>query len=192
MSDFNFYVSEGFYHIADWKGYDHILFVMALCLPFLFKDWKRVLLLITAFTIGHSVTLALSVFEKIIISSKWIEFLIPLTIVVTSLENLWGHSQTKLHNRWRYATALSFGLIHGLGFSNYLKSMLGQSESIVTPLLAFNIGLEVGQLLIVIVVLLFSFLFVRLMNIEREKWIYFVNGGIFSLALVMAFNRLPF
>jgi ABC-type antimicrobial peptide transport system permease subunit len=156
MGDFGFYLREGFYHITDWKGYDHILFVMALCLPYFLKDWKQVLILITAFTIGHSVTLALSVFNKILIPSTWIEFLIPITIIITALENLFRNNTQPKHVGFRYVAALLFGLIHGLGFSNYLRSMMGKSENIITQLLAFNIGLELGQLLIVLAVLVVS------------------------------------
>ena len=192
MGDFGFYFKEGIYHITDWKGYDHILFVMALCLPYLLKDWKQILILITAFTIGHSITLALSVFNKIIISSTWVEFLIPVTICITALENMAQKNTDKKHNRWRYGSALIFGLIHGLGFSNYLKSMLGKDESIITQLLAFNIGLEAGQLFIVAFVVLLSFIAVQMINTQRREWTVFMSGGIFGMAFVMTLQRLPF
>lgn len=192
MGDFGFYLREGVYHITDWKGYDHIMFVMALCLPYLLKDWRRVLILITAFTLGHTITLALSVFNKILVPTSWIEFLIPVTIVITALENLMSNNTDRKHTNWRYISALVFGLIHGMGFSNYLKSLLGKSESIVTQLLAFNIGLEAGQLLIVAVVLLISFLFVQVLNTQRREWTVFMSGGIFALALIMAIERTPF
>lgn len=192
MGDFGFYLREGFYHITDWKGYDHILFVMALCLPYFLKDWKQVLILITAFTIGHSVTLALSVFNKILIPSTWIEFLIPITIIITALENLFRNNTQPKHVRFRYAAALLFGLIHGLGFSNYLRSMMGKSENIITQLLGFNIGLELGQLLIVLAVLMVSFIFVRLLNIKQREWTVFISGGIFGISFIMALERLPF
>jgi ABC-type antimicrobial peptide transport system permease subunit len=192
MGDFGFYLREGFYHITDWKGYDHILFVMALCLPYFMKDWKQVLILITAFTIGHSLTLALSIFNKILIPSTWIEFLIPITIIITALENLFRNNTQPKHVRFRYVAALLFGLIHGLGFSNYLRSMMGKSENIITQLLAFNIGLELGQLLIVLAVLMVSFIFVRLLNIKQREWTLFVSGGIFGISFIMALERLPF
>jgi ABC-type antimicrobial peptide transport system permease subunit len=190
MGDFGFYLREGFYHITDWKGYDHILFVMALCLPYVAKDWKKIVVLVTAFTIGHSVTLALSVFDAILISSKWIEFLIPVTILLTSLGNLLQQHTTDQQPKLRYAAALLFGLIHGLGFSNYLKSMLGKSETIVTQLLAFNVGLELGQLLIVLFVLLLAFLFIRVLNVLRRDWLLFITGGIAALSLVMALEKI--
>ena len=191
MGDFGFYLREGFYHITDWKGYDHILFVLALCLPYPAKNWRQVLILITAFTIGHSITLALSVFNRILISSSWIEFLIPVTILITALENVRRNNTGQTHNRWRYGSALIFGLIHGMGFSNYLKSMLGKDESIITQLLAFNVGLELGQLLIVAAVFFIAFVFVQLLNIKRNSWTLFVSGGIFGISLIMALERLP-
>lgn len=192
MGDFGFYLREGVYHITDWKGYDHIMFVMALCLPYLLKDWRRVLILITAFTLGHTITLALSVFNKIIVPTHWIEFLIPVTILITAMENLMGNNTDKRHTNWRYISALAFGLIHGMGFSNYLRSLLGRSENIFTQLLAFNIGLEAGQVLIVITALLISFLFVQVLNTQRREWTVFMSGGIFALALIMAIERTPF
>ena len=192
MGDFGFYLREGFFHITDWKGYDHILFVMALCLPYGIKDWRQVLILITAFTIGHSITLALSVFNQVLISSKWIEFLIPVTILLTALENLQRKKTEHQHTKWHYIIAMIFGLIHGMGFSNYLKSMLGKSETIISELLAFNIGLEIGQLLIVLVVLLLFFIFVQVLKIQRREWIVFLSGSIFGLSLLMAIQRIPF
>ncbi|HTH32306.1 MAG TPA: HupE/UreJ family protein [Lacibacter sp.] len=197
MGDFGFYLREGFYHITDWKGYDHILFVMALCLPYFQKTtistgWKQVLLLITAFTIGHSITLALSVYDKILIPSSWIEFLIPITIIITVLENLFRNNDQPKQTKFRYVLTLFFGLIHGLGFSNYLKSMMGKNENIITQLLAFNIGLELGQLLIVLAVLLVSFIFVLLLNVKHREWTVFISGGIFGISFIMALERLPF
>lgn len=192
MGDFGFYFREGFLHITDWKGYDHILFVLALCLPYPAKNWRQVLILITAFTIGHSITLALSVFNRILISSSWIEFLIPVTILITALENVRRNNTDQTQNHWRYGSALLFGFIHGMGFSNFLKSMLGNDvENIITRLLAFNVGLELGQLLIVAVVFLLAFVFVQLFNIKRSNWNLFVSGGIVGISLIMALERLP-
>ena len=197
MGDFGFYLREGFYHITDWKGYDHILFVMALCLPYFLNapiaiGGKQVLFLITAFTIGHSVTLALSVFNKILVPSTWIEFLIPVTIMITAIGNVRQVNAQPKKIQLRYISALIFGLIHGMGFSNYLKSMMGKNENIISQLLAFNIGLELGQLLIVLAVLIVSFIFVRLLNMKQREWTVFISGGIFGISFIMALERLPF
>src|SRR4030095_5285467 len=165
MQDFWLYFQLGRDHIADWKGYDHILFVTALCLRYLLKDWKKVLILVTAFTIGHSITLALSVLNYVTLSVRWVEFLIPVTIVVTALSNIWQKDfQFKSRFPLIYFFALFFGLIHGLGFSNYLKSLLGKTTNIVSELLAFNLGLEFGQILIVLVVLLISWIGITILK----------------------------
>ena len=157
MENFALYFNLGREHIADLAGYDHILFVMALCLQYVVQDWKKILVLVTAFTIGHSITLALSVLNYLTVSTKWIEFLIPVTIMITASANVIQKSQPKdSKGSLIYSLALFFGLIHGLGFSNYLKSLLGRDANIVSELLAFNIGLEVGQLLIVAALLLLS------------------------------------
>lgn len=189
MNDFLFYFREGIYHITDLRGYDHILFVAALCLPYLLKDWRRILVLITAFTIGHSATLALSIYNKILVPSSWIEFLIPVTIVITAVENIAVRQFDFKKMNMRYASAMIFGLIHGMGFSNYLRSMIGKDESIFAQLLAFNVGLEIGQLLIVLVVMLVAFIFVNILKAPRREWLLFISGGIFAIAVSMAVDR---
>ena len=192
MDQFFVYFETGFRHIADFKGIDHILFVLALCIRYQFSDWKKLLILITAFTIGHSITLALSVFNVVNYSVAWIEFLIPVTIVITAISNLFVTKFTfKSKFPLIYFFALFFGLIHGLGFSNYLKSMLGKDETIIGELLAFNLGLEAGQIVIVLAILIISFIFVQLLKWNRREFLLFVTGGVFAVALLMALERIP-
>lgn len=192
MQDFWLYFELGYKHIADWRGYDHILFVAALCLRYLLKDWRKVLILVTAFTIGHSLTLALSIFNVVNLPGRWIEFLIGVSILITAVSNLW---QKEFQPRSKipiiYMFALFFGLIHGLGFSNYLKSLLGQQTGIAGELLAFNLGLELGQLLIVAIILLITWVCINLFKIARRDYMLFVSGCIFSLALLMVIERIP-
>lgn len=189
MPDFWLYFQLGFQHICDWQGYDHILFVTVLCGIYQLADWKKVLVLVTAFTIGHSLTLALSVFNLIHINTSLIEFLIPVTIVITSFSNLIRRNTSTKTINLTYFLALFFGLIHGLGFSNYLKSLLGKSTGIVAELFAFNVGLECGQLLIVISVLLISFLLLRFFKIKQVEWTFFLSSAIFGIALIMCIDR---
>lgn len=193
MNDFGLYFELGYQHIADLRGIDHILFVMALCLRYQFQDWRKILVLVTAFTIGHSITLAMSVFNLVDYPVKWIEFLIPVTIMVTAISNVFVKKFVyKTRFPVIYFFALFFGLIHGLGFSNYLKSLLGTNTNIVSQLLAFNLGLEAGQLLIVTGVLLISFIFVTILKCNRREYILYLTGGIFAVAVQMAIERLPF
>ncbi|MBI2273211.1 MAG: HupE/UreJ family protein [Chitinophagaceae bacterium] len=193
MNDFGLYFELGYQHIADLRGIDHILFVMALCLRYQFQDWRKILVLVTAFTIGHSITLAMSVFNLLDYPVKWIEFLIPVTIMVTAISNVFVKKFVyKTRFPVIYFFALFFGLIHGLGFSNYLKSLLGTNTNIVSQLLAFNLGLEAGQLLIVTGVLLISFIFVSILKCNRREYILYLTGGIFAVAVQMAIERLPF
>jgi hypothetical protein len=193
MQNFGMFFRLGVEHIADLTGYDHILFITSLCLTYVLKDWKKVLILITAFTIGHSVTLALSVYNKIIIPTAWIEFLIPVTILITSVMNLFPDKQQKNSHRPEllYVLTLFFGLIHGMGFSNYLKSLMGKTENIVTELFAFNVGLEAGQLMIVASVLLVSFIFVVGLNIKRQWWVTAISSIAILMALKMCIDRFP-
>lgn len=185
MSTFQLYFGLGKDHILDYAhGYDHILFVVALCAVYVVRDWKRVLVLITAFTVGHSVTLALATLELVAINSDLIEFLIPVTIFSTAITNLFraeGNGNIQLN----YILALIFGLIHGLGFSNYLREILGKSENIVSPLLAFNLGLEFGQIIIVAIFMTVSFLFVDVANVSRRDWKLVVSSAMAGMALIL-------
>jgi len=190
MQEFSLYFQEGWQHIVDLSGYDHILFVMALCAVYLMKDWKKVLVLVTAFTIGHSITLALSVLSIVKVNTALIEFLIPVTIVITALSNVFRKAEDTGTVQLNYFFALFFGLIHGLGFSNYLKSMLGSQTNIVQPLLAFNLGLEVGQLIIVLVILLLAQIIVNLSGAKRRDWTMFISAAIFGIAFMMSLERL--
>ena len=191
MQNFYIYFDLGLHHILDWQGYDHILFVMALCGIYTIKDWKQVLILVTAFTIGHSVTLALSVFNIVQFSTKIIEFLIPVTILITAFSNIIGKRSKPKNINLKYFLALAFGFIHGMGFSNYLKSLLGKSSSIIVELFAFNIGLEVGQVLIVISTLVFAFILTSIVKIKLWDWTFFLSSAIFGIAFIMAAERLP-
>ncbi len=190
MHEFWMYTQIGFNHIANLSGMDHILFVAALCIRYQFSDWKKWLILITAFTIGHSITLVLSVFNYLDFSTNWIEFLIPVTILITSISNMFV-KKFSFNTRFPviYFFALFFGLIHGLGFSFYLKSLLGMQQNIAPALLAFNIGLEIGQILIVMAILVISFIFVTLLKAPRRDFILIVSGGILALSLQMAIER---
>jgi ABC-type antimicrobial peptide transport system permease subunit len=151
-----------------------------------------VLILVTAFTIGHSITLALSVLNYINIPTDWIEFLIPVTIIITAISNVFQRN-TEIRSRLPlvYFYALFFGLIHGLGFSNYLKSMLGKGTNVVGELLAFNLGLEAGQIIIVLIVMLLGWLIVSLLRAPRRGYVVLLSLGIFGAALKMAIERFP-
>lgn len=192
MNEFQLYCKIGFHHIADMRGLDHILFITALCLRYHFGDWRKLLVLVTAFTIGHSLTLALSVLNLLNYSMNWIEFLIPVTIVITAISNVFV-KKFVFRSRFPliYFFALFFGLVHGLGFSSYLKSLMGKNSNILVQLLGFNVGLELGQILIVALILLISFIFVGLLKVNRREYLLFFTGGIFALALKMAIERYP-
>lgn len=193
VNDFSLWFSTGLAHIADWKGYDHILFLLALCGVYEISQWKYLLVLVTAFTIGHSITLALSVLNIIHLNTEWVELLIPITILATCVYNLKRLDMGKHTNfKPNYFFALFFGTIHGLGFSVLLKSLLGSEENITKPLLAFNLGLEAGQILIVAGVLLISLLLTTLLRIQRRNWNFFISSAVFGVACMMSLERLAF
>lgn len=190
MSDFEIYLPLGFQHITDIQGYDHILFIIALCAIYRLKDWKKVALLVTAFTIGHSITLALATLNLISYSTKLIELLIPITIVLTCIINFFYKSQEYTFDLqrpsfFRYPVAMTFGLIHGMGFSNYLRSLLGSEQSIWQPLLAFNVGLELGQLVIVVIVLIISSLMLDILRVKKHNWNLILSGIVLGIALTL-------
>ena len=189
---FSDYFSIGWEHILAWGAWDHLLFILALGVIYTFKEWKQVLILVTAFTIGHSITLALSMFEIMNYSETWIEFLIPCTIVLTGISNTFVKKFNPKGIQINYYLALFFGLIHGLGFANGLKSLLGKTGSVLIPLLGFNVGLEAGQVVAVFVLLIFTFLGVNLLKFNRREYVLFISGGAAVAALIMALDRLPF
>ena len=190
MNDFGLWFLTGLKHIADLKGYDHILYLLVLCGIYEFRDAKPLLVLITAFTIGHCLTLVFSTLDTIKIKSAWIEFLIPVTILITALFNLAKSEKPSAKSfRLRYLGALFFGLIHGMGFSFLLKSMLGAEEHILMPLFAFNLGIEAGQMFIVIAVLLFSLLLTSVFGIVRRTWNFFISSAVFGIAFLMSIER---
>lgn len=187
MDPFQIYLKLGFEHISDINGYDHILFIVALCAVYRLRQWRHLLILVTAFTVGHSLTLALAALKILVLPSDIIEFLIPVTILLTSVYNVYlGEPRAPgsgLHAN--YFLALFFGLIHGMGFSNYFRALLGKEESIVAPLLAFNIGLELGQLVIVAITLGAASLITLIFGAKQRDWTLFISGATAGIAFIL-------
>ena len=181
------YLELGITHILDMNGLDHLLFLVVLVIGYQLSEWKLVILLATAFTVGHSITLALAAMELVKVNSNWIEMLIAASIALTAAYNLAASSE-KSGGKLRYAAALLFGLIHGLGFSNYFRPILG-TDSIVLPLLSFNLGVELAQVIIVVVVLLISTLILKLIRNSRKPLIYVTSGAVLIWALRMVVER---
>jgi hypothetical protein len=202
MDDFLIYLRLGFDHITDPGGYDHILFVVALCAVYTLGQWRQVLVLVTAFTLGHSVTLALATLRLVNVPSDVIERLIPITILITAFANFFVRQRTpnlpgdlrpdlgSNGPAWgRYALAGVFGLVHGLGFSTYLRSLLGREADIVLPLLAFNLGLELGQLLIVAAALGLAHACLTYLRVPRREWVLVVSGIVAGMAFSLLLAR---
>lgn len=184
MGQFELYFQLGVNHILDMSGFDHILFVVVLCSLYPPGHWKKILFLVTAFTIGHSVTLAFATLNLIKINASLVEFLIPLTIALTAISNIL-RPQIKNGLQLNCLFAFFFGLIHGLGFSNYLKALLGNEVSILNPLFAFNIGLEVGQLVILASFLMFSILLFIWFKVKQRDWTMVISSIVLGMALMM-------
>ncbi|MEM8492909.1 MAG: HupE/UreJ family protein [Pseudomonadota bacterium] len=187
MDSFPFYVQVGFRHISDLAGYDHILFLVALCAVYRIEHWRKIVVLVTAFTVGHSLTLALAALGTIAIPSRFIEFLIPVTILLTAISNLFRDDEASTASGMgrQYFMALFFGLIHGMGFSNYFRALLMGDSSVVLPLLGFNIGIELGQLLVVLIIMSVSFCFLNLLRTRYRDWNVFVSGAASGMSLIL-------
>jgi len=197
ISTFTVYLRLGFEHLLDLQGYDHILFLAVLCAAYSLKRWRELLVLVTAFTIGHSVSLAVATLRLVRVDTGLVEFLIPVTIVATAVTNLVGlrredPAEHKVAARpLRYALALVFGVVHGLGFSNFLRLALGEERSLFVPLLSFNIGLELAQIVVAVGVLAVGMVAVRLVSLPERVWTLLLSVVAGGVAAVMAVQRWP-
>ncbi|TXC78667.1 HupE/UreJ family protein [Luteibaculum oceani] len=190
--NFNFYLQQGINHILDLNGYDHLLFVVALCAIYQIKNLKSVLIVLTAFTVGHSITLILAGLEILKLPQDLIETLIPITIMLTALSNIVFYKRLKQRNvNWNYFIAVVFGLIHGAGFSNFFRAMFTEINSdLILPLLAFNLGIEVGQIIIAIVYFIVLFLLQLALKFNHQRWSNLISGLCFVISTLMLFGVL--
>lgn len=188
MSEFLLYFKIGLNHVLDINGYDHVLFLIALTVPYAFKDWKRVLLLVTLFTVGHTLALILSVYEIVIIKASLVEFLIPITILVTAVFHLFTAGKSGKNESITFVSfvTLFFGIIHGLGFSNYFKSILpGSATDKLLPLLEFALGIEAAQIIVVIIVLLLSYVVQTFFRFSKRDWTLVMSSFVIGVVLPM-------
>lgn len=192
MKDCIFYFKIGWSHIMSLDATDHLFFIAVLAIIYSFADWKKVLILVTAFTIGHAITLFMSVLDLIRVNNKIVEFLIPSTIMITAMMNLFLLKKQKAGHSIQYSVALGFGLVHGLGYANYIRMMLSADQQLVWGLFSFNLGLEAGQIVVVILVLMTDWITSRIHSQAHQRWISFVSGFVLLFALKLAIERFPF
>jgi hypothetical protein len=180
---FTSFFLTGWEHIVDINAYDHLLFVMTLCAAFKLTQWKQILVIITAFTIGHSGTLILSVLDLIPSNAKLIDMLIPVTIMITAIANIINYNKNSRFSdaKIKYGIALVFGLIHGLAFASNFKFMMF-GGNILMPLFSFNIGIEVGQIFIVLLFMIALWIYTNIIKADHQKWNIFVSGAGFGIA----------
>lgn len=185
LDDFLSYMQSGMYHVLNVNAYDHILFLIVLTIPYLFKDWKRVLFLITVFVLGHSVSLALATYDVISVNNKWIEFLIPLTILIIALFNVFTAGKKAQNEKVGilFFATLFFGLMHGLGFVNIFESSIGNSSNKILALLEIAIGLEIGQLIVVFIILFLGFLCQTLFRFSKRDWVMVISAIVVGLVI---------
>jgi hypothetical protein len=188
MSEFLIYFQIGLKHVLDIHAYDHVLFLIALSVPFSFNDWKRILLLVTVFTLGHTTALFLSVFGIISVKVNVVELLIPITILITAFYNLFTAGKTSKNGSVNlvFIITLFFGIIHGLGFSSYFKSILGGSNaSKLLPMSEFALGIEMAQITVVIVVLILSYIVQTVFRFSKRDWALVMSAFIIGVVLPM-------
>ncbi|NER13100.1 HupE/UreJ family protein [Leptobacterium flavescens] len=194
MSQFWFYFKLGLTHVLDIDAYDHVLFFVALTIPYAFKDWKRVIWLVTIFTIGHTFSLLLSVYNIVSFSVRLIEFLIPLTIFITAVFNIFTAGKVNAKEKWgvTFFTTLFFGLIHGFGFSNYFRQIVAAADSKLLPTLEFALGIEAAQVIVVLIVLVLSFVAHSIFRFSKKEWILVVSGIVLGFVIPMLRETWPF
>lgn len=190
MDNFKLFVELAFKHVLDWQAYDHILFFIVLTVVYSFRDWKKALLLITFFTIGHTITLGLATFDIIAIKKELIEFLIPLSILITAAVNLFTVNKKNWHqSNTNIFFAFFFGLIHGLGLSGFLKMTLSDGESKLLPLLEFALGVELAQILIVILILIAGYIAQNFLRIKKRDWVLALSSIVIGIIIPMLAER---
>jgi hypothetical protein len=188
MSQFWLYFKLGLNHVLDIHAYDHVMFLIALMVPYAFKDWKRVFLLVSLFTIGHTLSLVLSVFGTVSINSNYVEFLIPITILVTAVFHLFtaGKSSKNESISFIAIVTLFFGIVHGLGFSTYFNSILpGSAADKILPLLEFALGIESAQIIVVFAVLILAYIVQTFFRFSKRDWALVMSAFIIGVVLPM-------
>ena len=193
MQEFLFYIKLGLNHVLDFGAYDHILFLSALAVPFTFKHWKRVLILATIFTVAHCTSLALSVYEVATVDVGLIEFMIPVTILLTALFNFaYVYKEALEVGLFLHILATAFfGLIHGFGFSNYFKMLMAEEKDKITPLLGFATGIELSQVTIILVVLIISYVALNLLKVKRSVFITVASILIIAITIPLLIATFP-
>ncbi|WP_029036225.1 HupE/UreJ family protein [Salinimicrobium xinjiangense] len=185
MSQFWLYFRLGLEHVLDWNAYDHILFLIVLVASYSFFSWIRVFWLVTIFTLGHTISLILSTYDIVRVDSSWVEFLIPVTILVTAIFNMVNAKKRENKNNISvlYLTTAFFGIIHGLGFSTYFKMIAAGTKSKFLPLLEFALGIEIAQIIVVLAVLILAFLLQNVLGVKRRDWILVVSAIVIGIVL---------
>ncbi len=190
LENFWFNVQYGINHVLDINAYDHVLFLIVLTVPYLFKDWKRVLLLVSMFTLGHTLSLILAAYGAISVNAHVVEFLIPITIMVVALFNVFtsGKGAQKEKVGILFLSTLFFGLIHGLGFAREFYMLLGDSDNKLVLLLEFALGIEIAQIIIVFIVLFLSYVVQTIFRFSKRDWIMVISAVVVGLVIPMILN----
>ncbi|MCB4798495.1 HupE/UreJ family protein [Neotamlana laminarinivorans] len=190
LQNFWFNVEYGINHVLDINAYDHVLFLIVLTVPYLFKDWKRVFLLVSMFTLGHTLSLVLAAYQVVSVNAQIVEFLIPVSIFIVALYNVFtaGKGAQKEKVGVLFLSTLFFGLVHGLGFAREFQMFLGESDNKLVLLLEFALGIEIAQVIIVFVVLFLGYLVQTLFRFSKRDWVMVLSAIVIGLVIPMILN----
>ena len=183
MSEFWFYFTQGLFHVLDWNAYDHILFLIVLTVSHSYQHWKKIILLVTLFTVGHTMSLLLEFYKVVTVNASLIELLIPITIFITAWINIFTLKKTK--SILSYTTTIFFGLIHGFGFSGYFKMIGNQAENKLWALFEFSLGIELSQVIVVLIVLILGFIIQTIFRISQRDWILVMSSIVIGIIIPM-------
>jgi len=184
MDEFLIFLKTGLTHVLNFHAYDHLLFLVALAVPYVAKDWKRIIILISSFTLGHTISLILSVFNIVKVLDSWVELLILASILITAFYNIILVGKSSKNNTITFIAVVTvfFGILHGLGFSNYFNSLLpGKPTDKLLPLLEFAIGIEGAQIIVVILVLILAFISQTLFRFNKRDFILIMSSFVLGV-----------
>ena len=191
-SDLSYYLALGWHHIISWNALDHLYFIAALSVAYPLQHWKKLLLLITAFTLGHAATLFMSALDLIRFKDQWVEFAIPCTIVLSCMSNFRKKQLSSGSDYLQYLLVLVFGFVHGMGYANAIRFIITSEQNLLMSLFGFNIGLEIGQIFVVLLVLAVGWVVMKINLFSEREWVLSSSSLLLGLALKLTIERYPF
>lgn len=188
MSNFWIYFTLGLKHLYNINAYADILFLLALTVPYEFKSWKKILLLVSLFTAGHTIALMLSIFNIVTVKVSIVAFIILILLLITALYTIISTGKSNKKDSIVFIAILTslFGIVHGLGFSNYFNSIVqGKPTDKLVPLFESSLGFGVSQIVVIILALLLAYVIQTLLKFSKREWILIVSSFVVGVVIPM-------